>query len=129
MITVLRQKSTYIYLIFSLILIAAALIIGIDDNPPGIILCYLGIMLFILAFTHNWQKAKAYLLLAAASLAGLVISAILHNIFESFGEGTFLGIIGVIFFLIAVLICPAGLLVGIAGSIVRSFKKVEAIKN
>ena len=130
MTNVLKQKMTYVYLSLSIISVVVALIVGIDDNPPGIVLCFIGSILFILAFTYSWKKAKPFLLLVVFSLVGFVISAILHNVLEAIGgEGTLLGIIGVVFFLIAIFICPAGLLVGIGGSIVKSFKKVEAIKN
>ena len=127
---ILKQKTTYIYLSISIVLISIALIIGIDDNPPGIIIFFLGSIVLVIAFTHKWQKAKPYLLLALFSLLGLVISGILHNAFEAIGgEGTILGIVGAAFFLIALFICPACLVVGIVGSIVRAFKKVEAIEN
>jgi len=130
MTTILKQKGTYVYLSLSIILIIAALIVGIDDNPPGIILFYLGSVLFILAFTHNWKRAKPYLFLVLFSILGLVISATLHNVLEAVGgEGTILGIIGVAFFLIALLICPACLLVGIVGSIVKSIRKAEIVNN
>ena len=128
--SIFKQKNTYVYLTISIILIIAALIVGIDDNPPGIVLCFIGSILFILAFTYSWKKAKPFLLLIVFSLVGFVISVILQNVLEAIGgEGTLLGGIGVVFFLIAIFICPAGFLVGIGGSIIKSFKKVEAIKK
>ncbi len=130
MTNVLKQKRTYIYLLLSILSVILALIVGVNDNPPGIIICFIGSILFILAFTYSWNKAKPFLLLILFSLIGFVISAVLHNVFDAIGgEGTFLGIIGVVFFLIAVFICPAGLLVGIVGSIVKSFKKAESKEN
>lgn len=107
-----------------------AITIDIDDNPPGIALCFIGSILFILALTYYWNRAKHFLLLAVFSLVGLVISATLHNMFEAVGgEGHFLGAIGVVFFLIAIFICPAGLLVGIVGSIVKSLRKFNTVKT
>jgi hypothetical protein len=130
MANVLKQKITYVYLSLSIVSVVVALIIGIDDNPPGIVLCFIGSILFILAFTYSWKKAKPFRLLIVFSLVGFVISLVLYNVLEATnGEGTLLGIIGVVFFLIAIFICPAGFLVGIGGSIVKSFKKVETIKN
>jgi hypothetical protein len=130
MLSILKQKMTYVYLSLSIVSVAVALIIGIDDNPPGILLCFIGSILFILAFTYSWKRAKTFILLAVFSLLGLVISAILHNVFEAVGgEGTFPGAIGVVFFLIAIFICPAGLLVGIVGSIVKSLRKVNTVKT
>ena len=128
--TIFKQKSTYVYLAISIILIVAALIIGIDDNPPGIIIFFLGSIVLVIAFTHKWKRAKPYLFLVLFSLLGVVISGILHNVLEGIGgEGTILGIVGAAFFLIALFICPACLVVGIVGSIVRALKKVEAVEN
>ena len=130
MLSILKQKMTHVYLLLSIVSVVVALIVGIDDNLPGIVLCFIGSILFILALTSSWARAKPFLLLAVFSLVGLVISAILHNVFEAIGgEGTFLGAIGVVFFLIAIFICPAGLLVGIVGSIVNSSRKVNTIKT
>ena len=123
MYSLFKQKSTYIYLILSIVLIVAALIVSIPDNPPGILLSFLSSVLFILAFTHNWDKAKPYVLLTVTSLVGFGISVILHNVFEGIGKGTFLEIIGAFFFLLAIFLCPAGLLIGIVGSLVQSFRK------
>lgn len=101
-----------------------------DDNPPGIIVFFLGSIVLILTFTHNWKRVKPYIYLMLFSLLGFVISAILVNVFVTIGgEGTFLGIFTAVFFIIALFICPACLLVGIVGSIVKSFKKVDTVKT
>jgi len=127
--TIFKQKSTYVYLVISLILIITAFIIGIDDNLPGILPLFLGGIILIFAFTHNWKNAGPYLLLGFFSIVGFAVSVFLHNMFEVIGgEGTVLGIISAVFFLIAVILCPAGLLVGIVGSIVRALKKVDKVK-
>lgn len=128
--TIFKQKSTYVYLTVSISLIITALVIGIDDNPPGILIFYIGSIILILAFTHKWKRPKPFLLLALFSLLGFVISAILVNVFETIGgEGTFLGIFTAVFFIIVLFICPACLLVGIVGSIVKSIKKVDTVKT
>ncbi|MFW9952196.1 MAG: hypothetical protein ACFFKA_18910 [Candidatus Thorarchaeota archaeon] len=125
---IFKQKNTFVYLAVSIILIIAALIIGIDDNPPGIIVFFLGSIALILVFTHNWKKAKPYLFLMLFSLLGFIISAILVNVFETAGgEGTFLGIFTAMFFIITLFISPAGLIVGIVGSIVYTLKKKERV--
>lgn len=128
--TIFKQKSTYVYLAVSIILIVMALIVGIDDNPPGIIVFFLGSLVLVVAFTHNWKKAGSYLLLGVFSMAGFAVSVLLHNVFEAIGgEGTILGSVGAMFFLIALFICPACLLVGIVGSIVKALKKVDPVKT
>lgn len=74
---------------------------------------------------------KIFLLLTGASAAGFFVSVLLHNFLYGlfivlFGEG-FWKNIGFpdepIFFIIALLVCPAGFLLGITGSAVILIKK------
>ena len=130
MSSLLKQKTTYLYISISIVLIITALFLGIDDNPPGIIIFFLGSIILVVAFTHNYKKAGSYLLLGVFSMAGFAVSVLLHNVFEAIGgEGTILGIVGAMFFLIAIFICPACLVVGIVGSIVKALKKVDSVKT
>jgi hypothetical protein len=104
----------------------AAILVGISDNPPGIILAFAAATAFILAFVHPWRTAKQFSLFLLASILGLVVFGILHNVLEgtaSTMEGMntiriFLQGLGVVTFLIAVLICPPAILIGAVGSIV-----------
>jgi len=100
----------------------AAIIVSIPDNPPGIILSFISSILFVLAFTHNWKKPKPYIILIISSVLGFIIFAVLHNVFEVIGKGTFLELIGVFFFLLAIFICPASIIIGIVSSIVTAIK-------
>jgi hypothetical protein len=119
---ILKQRRTYIYLLLSAVSIAAAMIVSIPDNPPGIILSFIGSILFVLAFTYNWKKPKPYIILLISSVFGFVLFAVLHNVFEVIGKGTFGEVVGGSFFLLAIFICPAGIILGIAGSIVTAIK-------
>lgn len=121
-INILKQRRTYIYLSLSAISMAAAMIVSIPDNPPGIILSFISSILFLLAFTHNWEKPKQYVILIISSVFGFVIFAVLHNVFEVIGKGTFWEVIGGFFFLLAIFLPPAGIIIGIVGSIVSSIK-------
>ncbi|MEJ2104462.1 MAG: hypothetical protein P8X47_07795 [Ignavibacteriaceae bacterium] len=86
---------------------------------------FLGSIVLVVAFTHNWKKVGSNLFLGVISMAGFAVSVLLHNVFEAIGsEGTILGIVGAMFFLIALFICPACLIVGIVGSIVKVLKKL-----
>ena len=120
---ILKQRQTYIYLLFSAISVIAAIIVSIPDNPPGIILSFMSSVFFILAFTHNWKKPKPYVILLIASLVGFVVSAVLHNVLEVIGKGTFLELVGVFFFLLAIFLCPAGIVIGGIGSLIKLYKQ------
>jgi hypothetical protein len=103
---------------------AAAL--GIDDNPPGILLAYLAAFAFILAFAHSWQTARPFVVLLLGSVIGLVLFVILNNLFAAVAHdpataGTFQKLmqgLAVSAFFLGTLIFPAGFIVGAAGSIV-----------
>jgi hypothetical protein len=123
-----NRKTTLSLFIICGVLGIAAGFIGIDDNLPGVLLAFLSVLAFILAFVHPWRRRKLYLNLIYASILGFVGFALLHNLFEfaaskSGGGGLLvesLNLVGGAFFLIAVLLCPVCLLVGVVGFAVMS---------
>jgi hypothetical protein len=104
----------------------SAVVVGISDNPPGILLAFGAAVALVLAFVHPWRTVKQFRRLLYAALLGLVIFAILHNLFEVLagklaGAGVFQSMlqgIGVAAFLLAILICPPAIVVGAVGSLV-----------
>jgi hypothetical protein len=123
------RRLTLALLVVGCVFLAAALVIGIGDNPPGLVLVYLAVSAWILAFAHRWRRVKSFLILLAASLVGFPLSVVLHNVFYALAEvassivglSQALGFLEVVFFLIAVLVCPPGILIGAVGSIVVAF--------
>ena len=101
------------------IAVILALIIGIDDNPLGLLLCFAGLTAIILAFVYHWKRTRNYVILLVSSLIGFVVFAVLHNVLEAIG----LEIIGAGFFLIAVLICPPSFIIGLIGTIIRGSRE------
>ncbi len=124
-----RIRTFILFVISGLSAIGAAAV-GIDDNLPGILLAYLAATAFVLAFVHPWKTLRQFRRLLYASGLGLVMFGVLHNVFEAIasnvgGTGLFQDLLngaGGAFFLIAVLLCPLGLLVGIFGIVVISIK-------
>ena len=117
-----EHRKSFVLIVIGIFALIAALIVGISDNPPGIILLFFSSILVVLAFTYNLKTTKSYLILLALSIIGFVLFAFLYNILEYFVEGTPLGFIAAFFFLIALFICPAGTLIGIVGTIVKLIK-------
>ena len=125
-----NRKVTFTFLAISIISVVIAFIIGIDDNPPGLLLCFIGAVALILVFVHRWRKAKHFLILFVASIIGFPIFAILHNVMYGLEKiagniivlSQLLGFLDVLFFLIAIMVCPPGILVGAVGSIVFYYK-------
>ncbi len=115
----------------------AASIAGIADNLPGIILLFIGLLSLIFAIIHPWRKTKSYLILLVVSLVGGILFAILHNVFHALSiKLAHLEIIANLFegadvvsFLIAVLICPVGLLIGFFGTILTYFLRQNPPKK
>ena len=113
------------------LLAVAAGVLGIADNPPGLLSAFLSAGAFFLAFTHPWRTSRQFLHLLYASGLGIVVFAVLHNVFEAMAWRLsdssllhgFLGGLGGVFFLIAILVCPPGLLVGAIGAGVMSARK------
>jgi hypothetical protein len=106
-----------------------ALLVGISDNPPGIALLYGGMVCLVLAAVCRWQRPKSFLLLLAFSALGFVVFAILHNLLYALGEMTaltwlkaILEALHVAAFLIALLLCPVGVLVGLVGWVAAVFR-------
>jgi len=120
-----RNRSFILFAVCGLLAIAAA-VIGVDDNPPGLLLAFLSATAFVLAFVHPWRSSKKFRNLIFTSLLGFIVFAILHNVLAfvawKAGEtGTIpelLNIISATFFLVAVLLCPVALLVGVIGAVI-----------
>ena len=98
----------------------------------GILFFLLGVALLVLTVKGRVTGLiRRFLILAGASSTGIPVSVLLHNAIYGvfvyfFGEG-FWDRIGIgdepFFFILAIIVCPIGFLVGAVGSIVLSIKK------
>ena len=117
--------------------LAAGLVVGINDNPPGIVLVYLAVSAWISAFVHRWRRVKSFLILLVASLVGFLVFAVLHNLFYGLAEmaSDIVGLVQVlqflhvVFFLVALLVCPPGVLIGAVGSVVLALLRLRKAKD
>jgi len=124
-----RKRSFVLFAICGVLAVAAA-IVGISDNPPGLLLAFLSASTFIVSFVHPWRVSKHFRRLVYASLLGFIVSVVLHNVFDAIGghltgSGFLQGLIngaGVAFFFIAIFICPPGLVIGAIGALVMFIK-------
>ena len=105
-----------------------AIKVGVADNPPGIALLYGGGISLVLAGTHRWRSPKRFGTLLVASAAGFVLNVLVHNFSEVGAEmiahlpvlaGMLWGI-SIVTFVLAVIVCPMGGLVGAVGGIITS---------
>ncbi len=94
----------------------------------GILLLVVGIVLILTTVKRKVTgKLKTFQLLAGASALGILVFAVLHNVAFMlgrmwFGESAFGNGDEPVFFILAVIVCPLGLLVGGIGSIILRIK-------
>lgn len=128
-------KLFFILLVIISLLVILAMIFpdtGIMRRPWIFILWILhalsGLGLLIMTFRKRISgKVKTFLLIAGFSALGFPVGVVLHNLFYALGmlaEGIAIlpAILGVLeggFFLMAVILCQIGLLVGIIGTLIQ----------
>jgi len=125
-----NRVVTVVFLAIAAVLAAAAGIVGISDNPPGILMLYAGAFALVLAFVHPWRTSRQFRYLLYASVLGLVVFAVVHNVFEVVagrmgGPGFVVAVlqgIQVAAFLIAILICPPAIIIGVVGEVVMDIR-------
>ena len=117
----------FVLLVVNFLVIAYGMLSGIPKITLAAMLPFflLGITLIILTLKQKIKGLlKKFLLLTGFSAAGFLVSGILHNaiyaVFKNFFDKTAAGD-EVVFFTIAILVCPLGFLVGAVGSIVLLF--------
>lgn len=122
------------FLAVGCIALASALLVGVDDNVPGVVLVYVASASFILAVSHRWRTARRFVILLIASLVGFLAAAVLHNLLYGLGEvardvlvvKTVAEVLHVSFFLIAIFLCPVGVLIGTIGSLIM-WRRTRAV--
>jgi uncharacterized membrane protein (UPF0136 family) len=121
-----NRKLELILLAICGLLAIAAVVVGINDNPPGILLAFLAAAAFVLAFVHPWRTAKKFVFLILASVLGFVLFVILNIILDTATQNpTTTGVLQNLlqspvidaFSIIIAMLCTAAFIVGVVGSI------------
>jgi len=121
-----NRIRTLILLVTCGLLAIAAAVVGINDNPPGILLAFLAAIAFVLAFVHPWRATRQFLFLFLASVLGFVLFVILNIVFDSVAQnpatsGALQNLIQSptidTLNLIFAMLCPAAFIVGAVGSV------------
>jgi hypothetical protein len=123
--SLLSERWSRIFLAGASVALIAALVVGVSDNPPGVMLAYLASACLVAAFTTRWRRPRPFLMLAGWGIVGFVVSAVLHNVFDALAQlGGALPVVpslavgvGVTFFFLAVLVAPAAVIVGLVGAL------------
>ena len=121
-----NRNKTFILMATCGLLIIAAAIVGVDDNPPGILLAFLAATAFVLAFAHPWRTAKKFIFLILASLLGFILFVILNITLDNAAQNP--ATTGALqdmlqspvvnaLSIIIIMICAAAFIVGVVGSV------------
>lgn len=132
-----NRRVTVVFLVIAGVLAAAAGVVGISDNPPGILLAYGAAAALVLAAVHPWRASRQFRYFFYMSFVGFALLVVVHNVFEVVagrmgGPGLVVAVLQslqVAAFLVAVLICPPALVIGAVGAVVmavRSRRREEA---
>jgi len=122
-----NRRMTLILLAICGLLAIAAVAVGIDDNPPGVLLAFLAATAFVLAFVHPWRTARKFMFLLLASVLGFILFIILSIISDSIVQNpassdTLKKLIespvNEVLSIIFAMLCPAALIIGAVGSVV-----------
>jgi hypothetical protein len=104
----------------------AAALVGISDNPPGILMALAAAVALVLAFVHPWRTRRQFGRLLLASVLGFLLFVVLYNVFDALAgmadhvavlHGLLEGVGGAAF-LLATLVCPAAILVSVVALVV-----------
>lgn len=117
-----ERGRTWALLGLAVVLAAAAAVVGINDNPPGLLFAFAAVAVAALAVVHPLRWARPYEILLLAGCVGLVGGAVLHNVFDAAAHGLPLlripfQVLSLTFFLLAVLISPSLIVVGGVGAL------------
>ena len=131
-ISTIKKDSVLLILIVILgVSITGAVLEG-TASMSGIGLIYLSIAALGVILTRRWKSARRYLVLLGASIGVFFFSVLLYNIihglFQHWLGANFWGktITGdeLLFFSIAVFICPVAFIIGAVGSITLAIKSL-----
>ena len=121
-----RIKTFVLLAVCGLLAIAAAAV-GVDDNPPGVLLAFLAATAFVLAFVHPWRTAKKFVLLLLASVLGFLLYIALNIVLDIAAQDPATAgalqyllqspVVEALSVIIAIL-CPAVFIVGAVGAVV-----------
>jgi membrane-bound ClpP family serine protease len=104
----------------AILLVVASLLVGIADNFPGIAMILAGMILLFFSVLHPWKKVENYAILIGVCVSIVVLIFLGIYILSRLHKTQYLSedvVMTAIF-----LFCVPGILAGIIGSIIWSFR-------
>ncbi len=116
------HRKTLFYLSLSIAAVLISSQITSSDSPYGVILSYMGTVIFVIAFADRWVRSGSYIILTIISTMIIIVSIILNNIPGENYRDIFPEDIREFLFFLAVFLCPFGIVIGIVGYFFLSCK-------
>ena len=122
-----NRIKTLILLVICCLLAIASTVMGIDENPPGILLALLAAVTFVLAFSHPWRTARKFMFLLLAAVLGfvlfIVVSIVSDSIVQNPASSDALqnlieSPVNEALSIIFAMLCSAAFLVGVVGAVI-----------
>jgi len=122
-----NRIKTLILLVICCLSAIASTVVGIDENPPGILLALIAAVTFILAFSHPWRTARKFMVLLLAAVLGFVLFIIVSIVSDSIVQNPassdalqnlIESPVNEALSIIFAMLCSAAFLVGVAGAVV-----------
>ncbi|NLE74011.1 MAG: hypothetical protein GX604_05225 [Actinobacteria bacterium] len=120
------RRVSLILMVLAAASAAGAVLVGVDDNPPGLALAVLAGTMLVTAFVHHWQSMKRFFVLSviafglSAIMVGILIAIDVSltggHVAEPIATAVDLGS-SALALILAFLIVPS-ILVGLAGALV-----------
>lgn len=122
-----NRIKTLILLVICCLSAIASTVVGINENPPGILLALFAAVTFVLAFSHPWRTARKFMFLLLAAVLGFVLFIIVSIVSDSIVQNPASSDalqnlidspVNEALSIIFVMLCSAAFLVGVVGAVV-----------
>jgi hypothetical protein len=103
------------------LLLMGSQVVGITDNIPGIVMLLAGMILLYFAFLHPWKKVEYYALLIAICSGIVFLEWLGIHLLAKTGNTKYIN--EAVAMIVAFVICMPGILAGMIGAIICSFRR------
>ena len=123
-----NRLKTIILLALGMLCAVGAILLGIEDSFPGVLMAHLAAIAVVVAFVHPWRSPRKFLYLTLAAVLGFILFILIDiaaqnptasPAFRELMDSPAFEIISTII----ALLCPVALIIGIVGWIVMVIRR------